>query len=98
MEKISPQPVRRDGKGKSVKDYSSRDWLLKVQEEVFEVAEFQGCSNSAQAREMLAEELTDVITVCISWLETLGYNEQKRAELFIKVNEKNEKRGYFKEE
>ena len=84
MEKISPQPVRRDGKGKSVKDYSSRDWLLKVQEEVFEVAEFQGCSNSAQAREMLAEELTDVITVCISWLETARLQRTKTHRTFYK--------------
>ena len=41
------------------------------------------------------DELVDVITVCTSWLENLGYDERKRLELFSKVNVKNEKRGYF---
>jgi len=96
-----PRPIKCDGNGKATKDYSPRDWLLKVQEEIFEVAEIQNYGNfqgyPAQAREMLAEELADVITVCISWLDALGYDNKKRAELFVKVNEKNEKRGYFKE-
>ena len=47
------------------------------------------------ARERLAMELTDVITVCVSWLDALGYDEAKRGELNRRVNEKNEKRGYF---
>ena len=44
--------------------------------------------------EELAEELTDVITVCTSWLDALGYDEVKRAEIQGEVNDKNCRRGY----
>ena len=106
-EKILPRPVIRDGNGKLAKDYSPRDWYLKLQEEIFEVQEaykdevdffddydfdIDGCLFPRTA-----EEIVDVITVCISYLNALGYDEEKRSELFAKVNEKNEKRGYFKE-
>jgi len=47
------------------------------------------------ARERLALELTDVITVCVSWLNALGYDEYMRGELHRLVNEKNKSRGYF---
>ena len=47
------------------------------------------------ARERLAMELTDVIHVCISWLDADGWDEEARGELHRLVNEKNEKRGYF---
>ena len=45
--------------------------------------------------EELTEELTDVITVCTSWLDALGYDEVKRGELQARVNEKNKERGYW---
>lgn len=44
--------------------------------------------------EDLAEGLTDVITVCTSWLDALGYDEVKRAEIQGEVNDKNSRRGY----
>ena len=91
---VLPRPVVRDGNGKLVKDYSARDWYLKLQEEIFEVSE--SIMEDVHA-EITAEEIADVITVCISWLESFGYDEEKRSEIFAKVNEKNEKRGYFKE-
>ena len=47
------------------------------------------------ARERLAMELTDVIHVCVSWLDAEGWDEEARGELHRRVNEKNEKRGYF---
>ncbi len=106
---ILPRPVVRDRNGKLAKDYSPRDWYLKLQEEIFEATDNvqifnQFCveygenyKSSANAKNMTAEELADVIAVCISWLETLGYDEEKRSEIFAKVNEKNEKRGYFEE-
>ena len=43
----------------------------------------------------LAEELTDVITVCTSWLDALGYDEEARGKLQERVNEKNKARGYW---
>ena len=45
--------------------------------------------------EELTEELTDVITVCTSWVDALDYDEVKRGELQARVNEKNEERGYW---
>ena len=44
----------------------------------------------------LAEELTDVITVCVSFLHALGFDQKARAELQRKVNNKNLMRGYMK--
>ena len=94
LHNVLPRPVVRDGNGKLATHYSLRDWYLKLQEEIFEVSE--SIMEDVHA-EITAEEIADVITVCISWLETLGYDEGKRSELFAKVNMKNEKRGYFKE-
>ena len=91
-EKILPRPVIRDGNGKLTKDYSSRDWFLKLQEEIFEVMESEMKFIYA---EFLVEEIADIITVCISYLNAKGYDEEKRSEIFRRVNEKNEKRGYF---
>lgn len=47
------------------------------------------------ARERLAMELTDVKTLCESWLYAEGWDEEERDELQRLVNEKNKKRGYF---
>ena len=47
------------------------------------------------ARERLATELTDVIHVCVSWLDAEGWDEEARGELHRRVNEKNRERGYF---
>ena len=47
------------------------------------------------ARERLALELTDVIHVCVSWLDAEGWDEEARGDLHRRVNEKNRERGYF---
>lgn len=47
------------------------------------------------ARKRRALELTDVITVCVSWLDADGWDEEARGELQREVNEKNKARGYF---
>lgn len=46
------------------------------------------------ARERLAMELTDVVHVCVSWLNAEGWDEAARGELHRIVNEKNRARGY----
>lgn len=86
-EKILPRPVIRDGNGKLIKDHTPRDFYLHLQEEIFEV----------MASPMFGEEIADIITVCISYMNANGYDEEKRSEIFHRVNEKNEKRGYFEE-
>ena len=47
------------------------------------------------ARVRLAMELTDVIHVCVSWLNAEGWDEEARGDLHRRVNEKNRERGYF---
>lgn len=96
-ENILPRPVICDGNGKRIKDYTTRDFFLKLQEEIFEVVDqhymrdWSGSTNIG-----IAEEIADIITVCISYLNAIGYDEKGRSEIFRRVNEKNEKRGYFK--
>lgn len=47
-----------------------------------------------EARKRLAMELTDVIHVCVLWLDAEGWDEAARGELHRRVNEKNRERGY----
>ena len=96
-EKILPRPVIRDGNGKLIKDHTPRDFFLKLQEEIFEVMEAIVDGKDDIDDDNVAEEIADIITVCISYLNAIGYDEEKRSEIFAKVNAKNEKRGYFKE-
>nr|DAF15182.1 MAG TPA: NTP-PPase-like protein [Bacteriophage sp.] len=96
-----PQPCTR------FRDAGTVEWIAKLTEETNEaIQEAENyemiCKNAAagtgdvlDAKDRLAEELTDVITVCVSWLDALGYDEANRGELNRRVNEKNEKRGYF---
>lgn len=77
------------------------DWAAKLNKEVYEVirgaAYIERLADEADDDdvERLAEELTNVITVCTSWLDALGYDEEKRGELHRRVNEKNRERGYL---
>ena len=48
-----------------------------------------------EAKEHLAEELTDVVTAATTALHVLGYDEEARGKLQARVNEKNRRRGYF---
>ena len=88
-----PQPCTK------FRDAERMAWIAKLVEETHEVVqeaeiiEENWCSISATDR--LAEELTDVITVCVSWLDALGYDEYLRGEVQKRVNEKNKARGYF---
>lgn len=76
------------------------DWVAKLNEEVYEVmlesAYVERLADVADDDdvERLAEELTDVITVCVSWLHALGYDEYLRGEVQKRVNKKNRERGY----
>ena len=81
-----PMPVVFDGK-RDVKNYSRLDWFAKILEEVHEAM--------TAPDDKLAEELTDIITVCTSFLESLGYDRDIRANMFLNVNDKNARRGYL---
>lgn len=97
---------------KKFKNASSLAWIAKIVEETDEVvqeaaileefADDEGMVDSDKAgivdvNNRLAMELTDVITVCVSWLYALGYDEVARDEVQRHVNEKNCKRGYHDE-
>ena len=84
----APLPVKSDRNGKIVKNYTRREWFEKIMEEVLE-------AHGAKSNTKTAEELTDIITVCVSYLEALGFNAQARAEIQAKINNKNRLRGYF---
>ena len=84
------------------------EWIAKLDEETHEAVQEAVCLSrlvSADGEEdeeeidavedRLALELTDVITVCVSWLHALGYDEYLRGEVQKRVNEKNKARGYF---
>ena len=84
------------------------DWVAKLIEETNEaVYEARIVRNLAranedilnkplqEARKRLAEDLTDVIHVCVSWLDAEGWDEEARGELHRLVNENNKKRGCF---
>lgn len=81
---------------------STKEWMEKLAEETEEVLgeadlinlDLDGIIRNRQVNVHLAEELTDVITVCVSWLDALGYDEDERDEWQRRVNEKNRLRGY----
>ena len=85
------------------------EWVAKLSEETNEVIQeakemaklYENQCAAVDLEEMgavqdrLALELTDVIHVCISWLDAEGWDEEARGELHRRVNEKNRERGYF---
>ena len=97
VDMTKPQPCTK------YRDAERMAWIAKLIEETHEVvqeavkvsrlAEVDGNFHDAEVD--LAEELTDVITLCTSWLHALGYDEYLRGEVQRRVNEKNKKRGYF---
>ena len=68
--------------------------MYDVVRDVIYMDQFFDCIERAD-EEALAEKLTDIITVCTSWLHALGYDEYLRGELQRLVNEKNRERGHF---
>ena len=97
-----PQPCTR------FRDAGTVEWIAKLVEEAHEVvqeaqivAQLEKADEEAlstvlwEARKRLAMELTDVKTLCESWLYAEGWDEEERDELQRLVNEKNKERGYF---
>ena len=80
-------PVKRDKFGRDTADYTRLEWFAKIVEETHEAM-------NADV-EHLPEGLTDIITVCVSFLDALGCDEEIRAGLHVGVNGKNYARGYL---
>ena len=98
-----PIPVIKDKHGKLIQDYSFTDWFNQLNEELDEIKEAAFIVDTSVCAEYelqqrinaLAEELQDLITVCTSMLQWLGFDEYKRNELAMQVNVKNRNRGYL---
>ena len=92
---IKPQPCTK------FRDAGTVEWTNEVIQEVQIVSQLEKMDNEVlstvlwEARKRLAMELTDVITVCVSWLDAEGWDEEERGDLQRLVNEKNHERGYF---
>ena len=97
-----PQPCTK------YRDAERMAWIAKLIEETHEVvqeaqivAQLEKADEEAlstvlwEARKRLAMELTDVKTLCESWLYAEGWDEEERDELQRLVNEKNRERGHF---
>ena len=96
IDMTKPQPCTRFWNAGMV------EWIAKLNEEVYEVirraAYVERIADEADDDDdeaCLAEDLTNVITVCTSWLAALGYDEARRGELQKRINEENKKRGCF---
>ena len=105
-----PHPCDNDGTF-DVSAYLLRDWQAKLREELSEIEleidmlgggfgqyHFEKNINNekvAKAINRLSEEITDLSTVCASFLNWIGWNIYGRAKLQKEVNEKNRKRGYY---
>lgn len=96
-----PQPCVK------AKEQTDAELAMKLAEEVQEVTAAMKAFDCATrenaycryaprlARDRLGGELTDVITVCVTWLASLGYDEAERGRIQRAVNEKNRRRGYW---
>lgn len=102
LDMTKPQPCTK------YRDAERMAWIAKLVEETHEVvqeaqivAQLEKADEEAlstvlwEARKRLAMELTDVKTLCESWLYAEGWDEEERDELQRLVNEKNRERGYF---
>lgn len=102
---VKPIPVKKDGNGLAIKDYEVKDWFAKLNEELDKVKnaafiiDISICAEYElqERKKALAMELQDLITVCTSYLDYLGFDEVAREKLCQQVNDKNRKRGYFEE-
>lgn len=99
-----PQPCTK------FRNVSTVEWMAKLSEETNEVlqeaaileenADEDGTVDHdnyglVDVKKRLIMELTDVITLCTSWLDALGCDEEERGEVQRRVNKKNKERGYF---
>ena len=98
---------------KKFRGASTVAWMAKLSEETNEVlheaaileenADEDGTVDHdnyglVDVKKRLIMEITDVITLCTSWLDALGCDEEERDEWQRRVNQKNRMRGYHEEE
>lgn len=83
---VAAVPVKWDRKQKmSVLAYTRRNWTCKLAEEVSEFCQ----AMDEMDRKHAAEELADMMTVCMSWGTAMGITLEELNEAQARVNEKN---------
>ena len=102
---VRPIPVVKDGNGNLTANYTVKDWLQKVNEELDEFkSEAWGiCGENVIpnglgdecSKKFLAEEACDVITVLYGICVAFGMDGDYMADMMRQVIEKNRKRGYL---
>lgn len=102
---VRPVPVVRDGKGRLTAEYTLKEWLQKVNEELdeFKNEVWGACVNDElpiasippDCRILIAEEACDVITVIYGLCDKFGLDGDYMADTMRYVIEKNRKRGYL---
>lgn len=75
-----PLPVLHDSK-RNVSEYNELDWVMRIREELDEAL-------AAPTQLAKAQEIVDAITVGVSWLNQLGFDEASRTELYELSNVK----------
>lgn len=106
----TPMPVLRDKYGKLTKDYTLKDWFLKLHEEVIEfeseASAFSGLDeNPGKLKELYVENKTiiageacDIITVVWGLCKQFGIDDQLMDSVMHNTYIKNRDRGYFNEQ
>ena len=98
LDMTKPQPCTR------FRNDDDFEWVVRLSEGLHEVIMELSRQNDFMDKEKedddvfgmrLAERLTNIITVCTSWLDAMAYDEELRGEVQRRVNEKNKARGHF---
>lgn len=105
-----PRPIIRDGSGKLIKKYSKYDWYSELQEKILEImckyGDYVSCcqdygnDNPSTILEKveLAERIGKLVTIRVSWLESLDIDEKAGSEIFAEINYKNSCQGCFEKQ
>lgn len=85
--------------GKKFNFYSPNAFQLRLMQEIIQMTKVFNTARAGvpEYYDTVADYLADIITLCITEMSVIGYDENKRSELFAKVNARNEKLGCLKE-
>ena len=72
-----PLPVKKNKFGIATKDLTETEYYGQIEEEVLEAYEQAALAQFDDDERREPEELIDIITCCVTWLEIIAYNEEK---------------------
>lgn len=77
-----------DDFGKFFTDYTPKDLYLKIQEKMFNLVEEQAFNYGIKDCFSVADQLIDIAVICISYLKSMGYDEETLNKIFSRINDK----------